>query len=256
MLSQLWDLLHEDSFPKLWPRLYSSSSKSFPCSGSYAWPYRPIGPLVRAGPNQFVPPGTICLWFCTAFWMLQRGIFVVCVAFPATASSSNYQSLVWGVRTSSPIDIGERASYVVLVARLSLNTEGFQTVSTSTFYVRASLLWSPDVYSTIWGCCAQCPFQCTLLLLFQYYAFKFVQEFIHWCHSIICWQFPCLYHYATQWSNHHVAIKSVLSLRATGSTNILLLHLNPKYKSCHTPMRFSHMQSSSLDPSLTPLSSK
>ena len=56
-------------------------------------------------------------------------------------------------------------------------------------------------------CCTQCPFQHIDPLLFEYWTFKFSQEFIHHYQSIICLQLSCLCCHATQWSNHHVSIQ-------------------------------------------------
>lgn len=79
----------------------------------------------------------------------------MCVAFPAAASSSDFQSLVWGVLlwtgqpTSAPIDTGGHTNCFVLATRLLFDVGGFQTVSAFSFYIRTNLQWSPNVYSTI-----------------------------------------------------------------------------------------------------------
>ena len=87
--------------------------------------------------------------------MLLHGMFVVCVAFPIVASYSDFQSLVWGVlvwtaqHTPVPSNTGGHTSYFILTTRLSFDTGRFQTIGASTFYIRASLQKSPNVYSNI-----------------------------------------------------------------------------------------------------------
>ena len=87
--------------------------------------------------------------------MLLRGKFVVCVTLPATASCSDFCSLVWGVllctsqHMSIPIETSGCTSCSVLADQLLFDDGGFQIVGASSFYIYTGPQNFLDVYPTI-----------------------------------------------------------------------------------------------------------